>query len=77
MGEVIIVDFRFARLCRDVSRWYDKYYFGKDRDIKKNNHLMMLESKYTADRFTGKGEEHEVQVAEFLTYIQREVDNYI
>ena len=77
MGEVIVVDFLFARLCRDVSRWYDKYYFGKDRDIKKNNHLMMLESKYTADRFTGKGEAREVQVAEFLTYIQREVDNYI
>ena len=77
MGELIVVDFLFARLCRDISKWYDRYYYGKDKEIKKNNHLMVMESKYTADRFTGKGEEHEVQVVEFLTHIQREVDNYI
>jgi len=77
MGEVIHVDFLFARLCRDVSRWYKKYYFGKDIDKRINLHLMVLQEKYDESKFTReKPEALEKEVVEFLTMVQNVTNGY-
>ena len=76
-GLVIKVDFIFARLCRDISKWYDEHYHGMGKNAKKNNHLMVLEYKYNADRFAGTGAELDAQITEFLIYLQKEVERQV
>ena len=79
MAEIIIVDFLFARMCRDIKSWYDKYYLGIDKEEKKYEHLNRLEVLYeTLDISTW--DENPVllnqQVEEFLTYVQGKVNGY-
>ena len=76
MGEVIKVDFLFRRLCKDVSNWYDKYYFGRDKEQRKNIHLMILEDKYYARSFSTDPVERDREVKSFLGVVQNSVDGY-
>lgn len=76
MVGVIHVDFIFARLCRDISRWYDKYYFGTDVDQRKSVHLTIMEEKYAPTRFSSDPVKRDEQIGEFLTMVQRNVDGY-
>lgn len=75
---VIHVDFLFARLCRDVSRWYDENYMGKDKELKKNIHLTVLQHKYETrtDEFSTDPVIKQKEVELFLTMVQRSVDGY-
>ena len=76
MGKVKKVDFLFERLCRDVGSFYDKYYFGMDKDKRKNVHLMMLQEKYEGVKFSDDPAEWEEEVKIFLELVQRNVDGY-
>jgi len=77
MGEVIHVDFLFVRLCRQISRWYDKYYFGKDIEARKQNHLSLMQVKYEEQAFSEDHDTREEEIKAFLTMVQRNVEGYI
>lgn len=70
MSVVIHVDFLFARLCRDISKWYDEHYFGKDLEHRKNTHLMVMQEKYENSIFSDIPELLEEEVKDFLTKVQ-------
>ena len=74
MGQIIRVDFLFARLCRDVAGWYDKYYFGSDKDDKKAKHLNRLQLEYEKkEKFANDPELREVEIEVFLSHVQKKV----
>lgn len=68
--EVIHVDFLFARLCRDISKWYDEHYFGKDLEHRKNTHLMVMQEKYESTTFSDDPVKREEEIIAFLTMVQ-------
>ena len=76
MSKVINIDFLFHRLCRDIRRWYEKYYFGRDIETRINIHLMVLKEKYDDKVFSLHPELRQKQVEEFLEIVQRNVDGY-
>lgn len=76
MGKVIHHDFLFSRLKRDIRRWYEKYYFGKDIELRINIHLMILHEKYDPRNFSCDPHILEKQVADFLAMIQMNVNGY-
>lgn len=76
VAKIITVDFLFKRLCQDVSDWYDKYYFGRDKEQRKNIHLMILEDKYYARSFSTDPVERGKEVRLFLEVVQNSVDGY-
>ena len=79
MGQVIKVDFLFARMCRDIKYWYDKYYFGTDKETRKYKHLNRLEAIYgalTPDYWLEDPIARQQQYEEFLTFVQGRVNGY-
>ena len=76
MSKVIKVDFLFERLCRDVSSFYDKYYFGRDKDNRKGTHLTILKDKYLDKSFSTNPVVLEREVKNFLQLVQNYVDGY-
>lgn len=76
MGKVIEVDFLFRRLCKDITAFYDNYYFGQDIDKRKNVHLAMLQERYTSTKFSTDPILRGEQIKDFLTLIQGSVDGY-
>ena len=79
MGQVIKIDFLFARMCRDIKKWYDKYYFGTDKETRKRIHLDRLEAAYMAlapDYWLEDLTASQQQYEEFLTFVQGRVNGY-
>ena len=76
MGQVIHVDFLFARMCRDVKNWYDRYYFGADKERRKSKHLDKLEEMYPGFPFSKDPVTREKEVASFLYRVQTKINGY-
>ena len=76
MSKVIKIDFLLNRLCRDVSSFYNKYYFGKDAEKRKGVHVMVLQEKYSTTKFSDDPQVKEGEVKQFLELVQRNVNGY-
>ncbi len=77
MSKLINVDFLFERMSKAISSFYDRYYFGRDKEHRKEVHLTQLREEYTTRHFSNNPIILEKEIKIFLTSVQGKVDEYI